>query len=85
MVHVSCNDGRELFRIAKQEVGKKRNVVGFSCLKDESDTMKVSVDDWKRIWKENMEKLVNGENEWSNSIDTSQVQGALWRIEVEEV
>ena len=45
VVHVSCNDGRELFRIAKQEVGKKRNVVGFSCLKDESDTMKVSVDD----------------------------------------
>ena len=45
MVHVSCNDGRELFRIAKQEVGEKRNAVGFSCLKDESDTMKVSVDD----------------------------------------
>ena len=45
MVHVSCNDGRELFRIAKQEVGEKRNVAGFSCLKDEIGTMKASVDD----------------------------------------
>ena len=32
-----------------------------------------------------MEKLMNGENEWSDSIDTSQVQGALWGIEVEKV
>ena len=85
MVHVSCNDGRELLRIAKQEVGEKRNVAGFSCLKDEIGTMKASVDDWKRIWKEDMEKLMNGENEWGDSIDTSQVHGALWRIEVEEV
>ena len=31
----SCRDGRELFRIARQRVGKK-DIVGVSCLKDES-------------------------------------------------
>ena len=53
-----CRDGCELFRIAKQRVGEKKDVVGFSCRKDESGSVKVSVDDRKKIWKEHMEKLV---------------------------
>ena len=36
----SCLAGRELFRV--------------SCLKDESGEVKVSVDDRKKIWKEQM-------------------------------
>ena len=47
--------------------------------------MKVSVVDRKKIWKEHMEKLMNFENEWSDSIDASKVEGAVRRIEVEEV
>ena len=49
-------DGSELFRIAKQRVGDKKDVVG-----------------------------VNAENECSDSIDASKVEGAVRRIEVEEV
>ena len=45
----SCRDGSELFRIAKQKIEKKKNVVGVSCLKDESGMVKVSVDDRKKI------------------------------------
>ena len=33
---------------------EKRYVVGISCLKDESGTVKVSVNDRKKIWKEHM-------------------------------
>ena len=33
--------------------------------------MKVNVDDQKKIWKEHMDKLMNVENEWSDSIDAS--------------
>ena len=47
--------------------------------------MKVSVDDRKKIRKEHMEKSMNVENEWSDSIDASKVVGAVRRIEVEEV
>ena len=81
----SSRDGRELFRIAKQRAGEKSDVVGISCLKDKSGAVKVSVDDRKKIWKEHMEKLINVENEWSDSIDASKVEGAVRRIEVEEV
>ena len=39
-----CRDGRELFRIAKQRVRKKKDV-GVSCLKDESGVVKITVYD----------------------------------------
>ena len=80
-----CRDGRELFRIAKQRVGDKKNVVGVSRLKDQSGAEKVSVDDRKRIWKGHMEKFMIVENEWSDSIDASKVDGAVRRTEVEKV
>ena len=81
----SYRGGRELFRFAKQRTGEKKEVVGISCLKNESGAVGVSVDDQKKIWKEHMEKLMNFENEWSDSIDSSKVEGAVRRIEVEEV
>ena len=74
-----------MFRIARQRVGEKKDVAGVSCLKDESRAVKVSVDDQKKIWKEPMEKLMNVENECSDSIDASKVEGTVRRIEVEEV
>ena len=39
----------------------------------------------KKIWKDHIKKLMNVENEWSDSIDASKVEGAVRRIEVEEV
>ena len=81
----SSLDGCEFFRIAKQRAGEKSDVVGVTCLKDKSWAVKVSMDDRKKIWKEHMEKLMNVENEWSDSIDASKVEGAVRRIEVEEV
>ena len=80
-----CCNGRELFRIAKQRVRDKKDVVWVSCLKDESGVVKVSVDDRKKIWKKYMENFMNVENEWSDNIDPSKVEGTVRRIEVEEV
>ena len=81
----SCCDGRELFRIAKKKVGEKKDIVGVSCLKDEIGAVKASVDDQKKIWKEHMEKLVNVENEWNDSINASKAEGPVRKTEVEEV
>ena len=47
--------------------------------------MKVNVDEWKKFWKEDMKKLINVKNEWSDSIDAGKVEVAVIRIEVEEV
>ena len=80
-----CCDGRELFKIAKQRDGEKRDVVRISCLKDESGAVKVNVDDRKKIWKDHIEKLMNVENEWSDSTDAKKVEGAVRRVEVEQV
>ena len=55
-------DGCELFRIAKQRAGEKRDVIGVSCLKDENGAVKVSVNDRKKFWKGHMETLMNIEN-----------------------
>ena len=46
----SCRDGCELFKNSKG-FGEKKDVVGVSCLKDESGVVKISVDDQKKIWK----------------------------------
>ena len=50
-----CHDGHELFRIVKQRSGEKKDVVGVSCLKDESKLVKVSVvyqrKSGKSVWK----------------------------------
>ena len=37
----SCREDRELFRIATQGFGEKKDVVEVSCLKDESGVVKV--------------------------------------------
>ena len=34
----------------------------------------------EKIWKENMKKLMNDENKWSDSIDTRKLEGAVRRI-----
>ena len=81
----SCHEGRELFRIAKQRFGEKKDVVGVSCLKDGSGVVKVIVNDRKKIWKEHMEKLMNVKSDCSDSIDANKVEGVVRRIEVEEV
>ena len=81
----SCHEGRELFRIAKQRFGEKKDVVWVSCLKDGSGTVKVILDDRKKTWKEHMEKLRNVKNDCSDSIDANKVEDAVRIIEVEEV
>ena len=61
------------------------DVANISCLKDETGAVKVSLDDRKKILSEHMKKLMNVKNEWSDSIHVSKVEGAVRRIEVEEV
>ena len=55
----------------------RRGIVGVICLEDESGAVKVNVDNIKKIWKEHMEKLMNLENEWSDSINASKVEDAV--------
>ena len=44
--------------------------------------VKVRVDDRKKIWKKQVKKLMNTENEWSDSIDASKVEGAMNQMNI---
>ena len=44
--------------------------------------VKVRVDDRKKIWKKQVKKLMNIENEWSDSIDASKVEGAMIQMNI---
>ena len=80
----SCCCGHELFRIVKQRTGEKAHVIGVTCLKDESDMVKVGVNDRKQIWKEHIERLINVENKWRSTLPLK-VVGAAHKIDAEEV
>ena len=40
------------------------------------------MDDRKKIWKKQVKKLMNIENEWSDSIDASKVEGAMNQMNI---
>ena len=71
---VSC------LELPNKGLGRRKMLLGLVV-----GAVKVSVDDQKKIWKEHTKKLINVENEWSDSIDASKVDGAVRRIEVKEV
>ena len=54
--------------MAKQMVRERQDITGLNCIKGASG--KVTVDDKgiKDLWKENMEKLMNEENEWDHKL-----------------
>ena len=72
-------DSHEVFRIAKQRAGERRVVVGICCHKDRSGGVKVSLDDIKKIWKDQMEKH-ELENTRSDSVDASKLESAVRNI-----
>ena len=48
MMFVSC------LELPSKGLERKKDVVGVNCLKDESEVVKVRVDDRKKIWKEHI-------------------------------
>jgi len=58
----------EMFRMTKQTVKERQDITVLNCIKGASG--KVMVDDKgiKDSWKEYMEKLMNGGNEWDHKL-----------------
>jgi len=78
------NRQNEIFRIAKQMLKERQDVLGSNCLKGVSG--KVIVDaKGKDSWKEYMEKLVNEENEWDHRLSSRVKEGAADCIRIDEV
>jgi len=71
--------------MAKQMVRERQDITGLNCIKGASG--KVTVDDKgiKDLWKENMEKLMNEENEWDCKISAGIKEGPAGCIRMAEV
>jgi len=71
--------------MAKQMVRERQDITGLNCIKGASG--KVTVDDKgiKDLWKENMEKLMNEENEWDCKILAEVKEGPADCIRMAEV
>jgi len=80
------NHQNEIFRITKQMVKERQDIMGSNCLTGVSD--KVIVDDKgiiKDSWKEYMEKLMNEESEWYHRISAGAKEGQADCIRTDEV
>jgi len=58
----------EIFRMANQMVKERRDITGSSCLNRVSGKVIVDEKGIKDTWKEYIDKLMNGENEWDHRI-----------------
>jgi hypothetical protein len=83
---LDTRDGKNnIFRVAKQMVNKNKDVTNINCLKNAQGSIIYNTNDMKDAWKVYMEKLLNEENEWENTLDCDVVQGQYINISEEEV
>lgn len=66
---LEAEEGRKnVFRIAKQMVKYRQDVVRVTCLKDKRGNLVLDEEGRKKIWKEFVEKLLSEENEWDQDV-----------------
>ena len=62
----SENEKGTVFRVAKQMVGRNRDVVGTGCVRDGKGKIVSDEAEVKEVWKEYFAKLLNEEFDWNN-------------------
>ena len=76
---------RSVYRIAKQMVGERKDIVDMRCLKNESGEVLVEADAVKERWREYMERLLNLGNDWDGVLEGDKVEGPCELINEKEV
>ena len=67
--HLDSKEGeRDIYKMAKIRERKPRDVDQIKCLRDGADQLLVKDEEIKHRWRENFDKLFNGESE-SSTID----------------
>ena len=51
------------FRIAKQRVKEKRDIIGVPCIQDENANLKTKISERLEVWRRYCERLMNVEND----------------------
>ena len=72
------------FRIVRQMAREGRDSISVCCMKYEVGYVVSDVEGMKDIWRKQMEKVLNVENEWDGDVDCPEVNGPTCLILEEE-
>jgi len=78
------NHQNEIFRITKQMVKERQDIMGSNCLKGVSGKVTVGEKGIKNSWKEYMEKLINEDDEWDHRISAGYKEGPADCIRIDD-
>ncbi len=76
---------RKLFRVAKQSVKDRKDVIGNGCVRDRAGKLCVDERERAQVWKDHMEKVMNEENEWDKDVEVDVTHGPIERVSLAEV
>ena len=75
----------EVFKFVKSMKKDGKDVEGGRCMRGSDGRLSFSERDRGKVWKEHMEKIMNEENEWDQSVEADLVEGPVEKVSREEV
>ena len=79
-INVLCTKPNNVFKFVKFMRKEGRDIEGGGCMKDKDGKRVVSEKDRGKLWKEQMVKIMNVENEWDQLVEADMVEGPAVRI-----
>ena len=76
---------KKMFRIAKQSVKDRKDVMGNGCVRDRFGKLCTNERERAEVWKYHMEKVMNEENEWDGDVEVDVTHGPIEEVTMEEV
>ena len=75
----------KVFKLVKSMKKDGKDVEGGRCISGSDCSLNFSEKDRGKVWKEHMERIINGENEWDQNVKAELVEGPVERFSREEV
>jgi len=75
----------KFFKFVKLMKKDGKDVEGGKWMKDKNGRLGFSEEDWCKIWKEHMKKIMNEKNDWDHMVEDEVVEGPVERVTRKEV
>ena len=82
---VLCDKPNEVFKLVKFMRKDGKDIYGGGGIKDKDARLVVSEKDREKLWKDQLEKIMNVENEWDQMAKANMVEGPVEEVTYEEV
>ena len=84
-INVLCTKPNDVLKFVKFMRKEGRDIDGGGCMKDKDGRLVVREKDRGKLWKENMEMIMNVENGWDQMVEVDVVEGPVEGVTDEEV